>query len=530
MGSDASVPGPKPSTTAALGAFPHDDDTATFRVWAPHAAAVAVRTARAQFSLDAGEDGIFEGRGPAAPGADYEFVLDDARSLPDPCSRAQPEGLKGPSRVIDIDALGITSQWTGLSLRDLVIYELHVGTFTEDGTFDSAIAHLGDLAELGVTAIEVMPIATFAGDRGWGYDGVYTYAPHPAYGGPEGFARLVDAAHAAGLAVILDVVYNHMGAGSDAIEAFGPYTTDENATIWGGAIDYAQPAVREWAIQNAEMWVRDYRVDGLRLDAVHAIVDDSGVAGVHVMAELAHRVKAIHPGALIISEMEIGDLRPIAEWGHDAQWGDALHHAVHVLLTGEHEGYYAEYGRLADIARELARPQREHFVVCAQNHDQVGNRALGDRLHGDDLRLAAFCSILSPGTPLLFEGEEYDERHPFQYFTDHIDPKIAQMTRDGRRQEFSEFSDFSAEEIPDPQDPETFECSKLDPSGGDPAHREYYRDLLALRRELAGAPVEVEADEEQLMLRFRRGAIEFVANFSTEEHDGVPPRAGAVRR
>ena len=522
------MPEPKPSTIAALGAHPNGDGTTTFRVWAPNADRVAVRTVVDDFPLQPGDDGVFEGRGSAGPGADYEFVLDGAQVLPDPCSRAQPEGLTGPSRVVDPAALGLAGDWTGLAMDDLVIYELHVGTFTAEGTFDAALSRLAELRELGVTAIEVMPIATFAGDHGWGYDVVYTYAPHPAYGGPEGFARLVEAAHAAGLAVILDVVYNHLGAGSDAVEAFGAYTTDAHATIWGGAIDYTQPAVREWAVQNAEMWVRDYRVDGLRLDAVHAISDDSDV---HIMAELAQRVKAIHPGGLIISEMEIGDQRPIEEWGHDAQWGDALHHAVHVLLTGEHEGYYADYGRVADVARELLRPERERFVVCAQNHDQVGNRALGDRLHGADLRLAAFCSILSPGTPLLFEGEEYDERHPFQYFTDHIDPKIAEMTRDGRRQEFSEFSDFSAEAIPDPQDPATFARSKVDPANGDRGHRAHYRELLALRRQLGDAPIEVdEVDEQRRLLRFRRGHVELVANFSDDEHDGVPARTGVIRQ
>ena len=500
-------------------------------MWAPAAESVAVCAGDGVFPLASEDGGMFAGRAPVGAGVDYELVLGGADPRPDPCSRAQPHGLTGPSRVVDLGALGIESDWTGLSLRDAVIYELHVGTFTDEGTFDAAVPRLADLRELGVTAVEVMPIATFAGDHGWGYDGVYTFAPHPAYGGPEGFARLVDGAHAAGLAVILDVVYNHMGAGSDAIEAFGPYTTEGNATIWGGAIDYAQPAVREWAIQNAEMWVRDYRVDGLRLDAVHAIVDDPPAGGMHILAELAARVKAIHPAALIISEMEIGDLRPIREWGHDAQWEDALHHAVHVLLTGEHEGYYAGYGRVADVARELTRPERERFVVCAQNHDQVGNRALGDRLHGADLRLAAFCSILSAGTPLLFEGEEYDEQRPFQYFTDHIDPEIARLTREGRRKEFSEFSDFSAQDIPDPQEPATFQRSKLDPQAGERSHRDYYRELLALRRELGDAPVEVqEVDEDRRVLRFRRGDVQFVANFSDSDHDGVPARTGVIRR
>ena len=522
------MPAHKPFTTFALGAVPRDGESSEFHVWAPKAENVSVRAAVDETPLRGSERAVFEGRSPAGAGAAYEFVLDGRRALPDPCSRAQPEGLVGPSQVVDPAALGISTDWTGLTLRDLVIYELHVGTFTAEGTFEAAIPRLPGLRDLGVTAIEVMPIATFAGSHGWGYDGVYTSAPHPAYGGPEGFARLVDAAHAADLAVILDVVYNHMGAGSDAVEAFGPYTTDANPTIWGGAIDYSRPAVREWAIQNAEMWVRDYRVDGLRLDAVHAIVDYSEP---HIMAELAERVKAVHPGALIISEMEIGDLRPIEEWGHDAQWGDALHHAVHVLLTDEHEGYYADYGRVADVARELTRPERERFVICAQNHDQVGNRALGDRLHGADLRLAAFCSILAPGTPLLFQGEEYDEPHPFQYFTDHVDPEIARLTREGRRREFSEFSDFEAEEIPDPQDPETFRRSKLDPAGGDPDHLAYYRRLLALRRELIGTPIEIEEiDEERRLLRYRRGDVVLVVNFSDAEQDGVPPRTGQVRR
>jgi maltooligosyltrehalose trehalohydrolase len=511
-----------------LGATPHDDGTTTFRVWAPAARSTAVRTDEHEFELQPQDGGIFEGRGPAVPGDDYQFVLDGGQARPDPCSRAQPYGLDGPSCIVDSEATRVTSDWTGVTLDELVVYELHVGTFSPAGTFDEVVPRLPRLRELGVTAIEVMPIATFAGNHGWGYDGVYAYAPHSAYGGPAGFARLVDGAHEAGLAVILDVVYNHLGAGSDAVQAFGSYTNREHPTIWGGAIDYSQPAVREWALQNAEMWVRDYRVDGLRLDAVHAIVDDSDP---HVMAELAQRVKAIHPGALVISEMEIGDNRPIEVWGHDAQWGDALHHAVHVLLTGEHEGYYSEYGRVQDVARELRRPQRERFVVCAQNHDQVGNRALGDRLHGDDLRLAAFCSILSAGTPMLFEGEEYDESHPFQYFTDHTDPKIAQLTRDGRRREFSEFSDFTEEEIPDPQDPETFLRSKLDPALGNEAHRNYYRRLLELRRGLRGAPLTVaEVDENRKLLRFRRGDVELVANFSDVEQDGVPPRSGAMVR
>ncbi|HUO71051.1 MAG TPA: alpha-amylase family glycosyl hydrolase [Solirubrobacteraceae bacterium] len=510
-----------------LGAFPATDGITTFRVWAPAADSADVATEAGRFELTRGDDGVFEAHAPARIGDDYEFVLDGRRRVPDPWSRAQPYGLRGRSRVLAPRALGDGDpDWGGVRLEHLVVYELHVGTFSPEGTFDGVIPRLRALRDLGVTAIEVMPIATFAGNRGWGYDGVYTFAPHPAYGGPAGFARLIAAAHAAGLGVILDVVYNHIGAGSDAVAAFGPYLTDRHRTVWGEAIDYSRRAVREWAIQNAEMWVRDYGVDGLRLDAVHSIVDESEP---HVMAELAQRVKAANPAALLISEMAIGDLRPIEQWGHDAQWEDALHHALHVLLTGEREGYYAAYGRVADLARELARPEGRRLVVCAQNHDQVGNRALGDRLRGRDLRLAAFCSILSPGTPLLFQGEEYDESHPFQYFTDHIDPLIAEMTRDGRRREFSEFSEFTARDIPDPQDPATFERSKLEPARGDADHLAYYKNLLALRRDLPGGPVRVEFDEARRLLRVHRGEIELIANFADIEQEGVAARSGAIR-
>lgn len=517
------------TASGLAGALPTAGHGTQFRVWAPSADSLEVETSGATHPLVRSSDGWFEGEAPARAGEDYMYLLNGRDRWPDPCSRWQPNGLRGPSRVLDPHGLGgPTSEWSGITLDDLVIYEMHVGTFSPAGTFDGAIPFLEPLRDLGVTAIEVMPINTFAGEHGWGYDGVYAYAPHEAYGGPAGFRRLVGAAHAAGLGVILDVVYNHLGAGSDAVTAFGPYLTDRHQTGWGEALDYSEPAVREWAMQNAEMWVRDYEVDGLRLDAVHAIIDDSEP---HVLLELADRLRAINSAVLLIDEMEIGDLRPIEVWGHDAQWGDALHHAVHVLLTGEHDSYYARYGAVSDVARELTRRQGRRFVVCAQNHDQVGNRALGDRLRGRDLRLAAFCSILSAGTPMLFQGEEYDESRPFQYFTDHIDPEIAQKTRDGRRQEFSEFSDFDAEDIPDPQNPETFVRSKLDRSTGDPDHQAYYRELLRLRREINDLPVtDIEVDEERRLLRWRRGDVTLIANFSDTEQSGVAARSGAVNR
>ncbi len=374
------------------------------------------------------------------------------------------------------------------------------------------IPYLEGLRELGVTAIELMPVATFPGERGWGYDGVYAYAPHPAYGGPDGLARLVDAAHAAGLGVLLDVVYNHVGPGSEAIAAFGPYFTDRHHTFWGDAINYAEDGVREWAIQNACMWVRDFHLDGLRLDATHAIFDERPH---YVLAELAERVHAERPSALVTSEITVGDLRPIEEWGHDAQWADELHHHLHVLLTGEHDGYYAAFGSGDGLAAQFERRPAERLIVCSQDHDQVGNRALGDRPAEDELRIRALVALFAPETPLLFMGEEYGERRPFQFFTDHIDPAIAEATRLGRRKEFESFTAFSGEGIPDPQDPETFERSKLSHQG-DPELRELYRELIALRRDLPRA-AEASWDEPSRTLTVRRGGVTLVADFDAKQ-------------
>ena len=275
--------------TDRLGAVPFDDGTVDLRVWAPKARSLAVHTADGAHPLDRGDEGLWGGRFPGSAGSEYLLAIDGEETYPDPCSRAQPYGVRGPSHVVDPAAFAWSDAgWDGVALEDLVLYELHVGTFSEEGTFDGVIPQLRALRELGVTAIEVMPIATFPGERGWGYDGLYTFAPHPAYGGPEGFARLVDAAHAEGLGVVLDVVYNHVGPGNEALTAFAPYFTPKHDTFWGDAIDYEQRGVREWAIQNAEMWIRDYHVDGLRLDAVHAIFDDCPQ---HICAELAERVR-----------------------------------------------------------------------------------------------------------------------------------------------------------------------------------------------------------------------------------------------
>ena len=502
-----------------LGAVPAAAGEVDFRVWAPDVSEVTVRGQgdrgrnRGQ-TLLAERDGFAARRLPFRPGEDYSYAINGVRRrdrsvTTDPCSRWQPEGLRGPARVLDTSSFAWSAEPVTVPLEELVIYELHVGTFSAAGTFDGVIPRLPELAALGITAIELMPVATFPGERGWGYDGVLTYAPHRAYGGPDRLARLVDTAHAQGLAVLLDVVYNHVGPGSELLAAFGPYFTDRHHTFWGDAIDYSHRGVREWAIQNAELWVRDYEIDGLRLDATHAIFDDSET---HIMRELADRVHAYRPDALVIAEMELGNRDPIERWGHDAQWDDDFHHALHVLLTGERDGYYEPYGKVADLARAFEAKPAARLVVCAQNHDQVGNRSFGDRLPPETQRLAAACVLFSPHIPLLFMGEEYGERAPFQFFTDHDDPAIAKATREGRHREFAKFAGFAREDVPDPQAPETFERSRLHPGEGDDDLRAWYADLIRLRRDLP-PEVETEVDERRRTLRVRRGGTELVADF-----------------
>jgi maltooligosyltrehalose trehalohydrolase len=488
-----------------LGALPQPGGGVRFRVWAPSARTVDVRIGGESHRLAGGPDGTFAGVLRAEPGDDYHYSLDEGEPLPDPCSRFQPEGIKGPSRVIEVPA----AARLGLSLDDLVVYELHVGTFSAEGTFDGVIPYLAELRELGVTAIELMPVASFPGERGWGYDGLYIYAVHAPYGGPEGLCRLVEAAHREGLGVILDVVYNHIGPGSEAVTAFGPYETDRHETFWGVALDYRESGAREWAIQNACMWVEEYGIDGLRLDAVHALFDDSPR---HVLAELADRVHASAPRAFVVSETSINDERPLDEWGHDARWADGFHHALHALLTGERDGYYQPYGSVDDVVAELGRRLPEEHVVCAQNHDQVGNRALGDRLPPDLLRVASSVVLFSPQTPLLFMGEEYGEPNPFQFFSDHIDPAIAEAAREGRKREFAAYESFRTGDVPDPQDPETFRRSKLSRREL-PGMRDHYRRLLALRRRL---PRDVRTEVDGQTLTMRRGDAALVVDFGAQ--------------
>ncbi len=530
-----------------LGAVAGPGGRTTFRVWAPAAERVEVVLASGSTPLDPAGYGLFEGEAETEPGDDYGYALDGGDPLPDPCSRRQPHGVRGLSRVLDPGAFAWSDDaWLGVRLEDLVLYELHVGTFTPEGTFDAAAERFSELRELGITAVELMPVATFPGERNWGYDGLYIWAPHEAYGGPEGLARLVDAAHVAGLAVVLDVVYNHLGPGIEQLTVFGPYFTHAYGTPWGDAINYDGPEsdpVREWAIQNACMWIRDYHVDGLRLDAVHAIHDESPRP---LLAELAERARAEAPSrhVLVTAESELNDprlVRPAAEGGLglDAVWADDFHHALHTLLTGEDEGYYEDFGRVADLAKAFrtgfvydgqysrhARRRRgapadgirpSQLVVCAQNHDQVGNRAFGDRLPVEARPLAALCVLLSPFTPLLFMGEESGETRPFQFFTDHIDPLIADATRDGRRREFAAFAQFAGEEIPDPQARDTFVASRLSPQPPDPELRNLYAELLRVRKRLHGQVDEVVFSEDPPWLTFRRGEHVIACAFDRHE-------------
>jgi maltooligosyltrehalose trehalohydrolase len=479
-----------------LGAVPQPDGLVRFTVWAPSADGISVLGSE----LEPGDDGVFSGLVEAQPGDDYRYVINGSAAWPDPCSRWQPEGVLGPSRVLDTSSFDVRP---GPRIEELVTYELHVGTFTSEGTFDAAARRLPELAGAGITAVELMPVATFPGERGWGYDGLYTWAPHRVYGGPHGLARLVDAAHAAGLAVILDVVYNHVGPGGEALTAFGAYFKSAE-TLWGQAIDYSQRGVREWAIENAELWTRAYAIDGLRLDAVHAIDDDSPL---HVCAELKQRVG----DALVISETSPGDLRPVESWGHDAQWDDTLHHALHAVLTADRDGYYAEFGSLEDVVRALggATPR---VVTCAQNHDQVGNRALGDRLGPEQDRVALATVLFSRSIPLVFMGEEYGETRPFQFFTDHIDPVIAEATRDGRKKEFESFAAFSGDP-PDPQDVSTFLRSKLEPE----PIQDWFRRAVALRRAL---PDDLEVERlGHHVLQLRRGRYTLTIDFAASTVD-----------
>ncbi|MBV8544429.1 MAG: malto-oligosyltrehalose trehalohydrolase [Acidobacteria bacterium] len=492
----------------------------------------------------------------AGAGTRYFFNV-NGDDRPDPASRLQPEGVHGPSEVVSREFEWHDAGWKGVALEDYVVYELHVGTFTREGTFDAVIEHLDALKDLGITAVELLPIAQFPGTRNWGYDGVYIGAAQNSYGGPAGLKRLADACHARGLALLLDVVYNHLGPEGNYLGQYAPYFTDRYKTPWGLAINFDGPHsddVRWFFIHNALQWIDEFHIDGLRVDAVHAIVDHTAEPFLQdLTSAVRQRAEALGRRVYTIAESNLNDPRVITPkddfgLGFDSQWCDDFHHSLHTLLTAERDGYYADYGRTSDLARTLtggylytgqhspyfkrrygAPPKTrdgKQFVVFAQNHDQVGNRMLGDRLSSlgsiAKLRLAAAAVVLSPFIPMLFMGEEYGETAPFQYFTSHGDEDLIEAVRKGRAEEFDDFEWEG--EPPDPHDEETFQRSKLTRIELDDL-RSLYRDLLRLRREIPALrsldldAVETRADDEQRTLLLQRGDTLLAFNFSDREQE-----------
>ena len=542
-----------------LGATPRADGSCTFLVWAPKAARVEVRLGGRLEPLEPRECGYHEGRIAGVSAGDrYAYVLDGGPDRPDPASRHQPEGVHGASAVVDPTAFRWSDgAFRSPALRDLVLYELHIGTFTPEGTFAAAAGRLRELRELGVTAVEPLPIAQFPGSHNWGYDGVLAWAAQDSYGGPEGLRAFVDAAHAEGLAVILDVVYNHLGPEGTYQGEFGHYFTERYTTPWGAALNFDGPhsdEVRRYFIESALMWVRECHIDGFRLDAVHAIVDSSPRP---FLAELTDAVRAearrCGRAGHLIAESDRNDVAVITPTagrglGFDATWSDDFHHSIHALLTGERSGYYADFGTVGHLAevyrrgwaytggRSIYRRRRhgsdpqgadpERFVVAVQNHDQVGNRARGDRLTAlvdlEARKLAAGALLLSPFTPLLFMGEEYGETRPFLYFTSHADQALIAAVRSGRREEFRDFAWRG--ELPDPQDERTFRASTLDPERGDPRVRALYAELLRLRREVpelvARRLPRVSVDGELIAIERERSCV--LLNFGGERELPFP--------
>ena len=507
------------------------------------------------------------------PGTRYFYRLDGESERPDPASRFQPEGVHGPSQVVDSRFSWGDAGWFGLPLRDYIIYELHVGTFTGEGTFAAVVTHLEQLKELGITVLELMPVAQFPGSRNWGYDGTYPFAVQNSYGGPDGLKHLVSACHQRGLAVVLDVVYNHLGPEGNYLGDFAPYFTDRYRTPWGPAVNFDgahSDEVRRFFIENALSWVTEFHVDGLRIDAVHAILDFSAKPFLQELAEAVHaQAERLNRRIYLIPESDLNDTRlirapEVGGFGLDAQWNDDFHHALHTLLTGERTGYYEDFGEIRHLVKGFREGfvysgeyspyrRRRHgnssrslpahrFVVFAQNHDQVGNRLRGDRLSHlvslEALKLAAGVILLSPFIPLLFMGEEYGEIAPFEYFVSHSDPGLIEAVRGGRREEFAA---FRWQSVPsDPQDEATFLRAKVNHElhrHGD--HRvllELHRELIRLRREipafraLSKAHLDVHGMEREKVLIIRRwsGAHEVAGmfHFGTERNSASVPLPG----
>jgi maltooligosyltrehalose trehalohydrolase len=545
-----------------FGARPQGDAGTEFRVWAPRAESLAVRLVGEEprtVALEAAGGGVFEALVPdVGAGADYFYLLDGERERPDPVSRSQPSGVHGPSRVVEPGGFVWTdSGWQGLALKDYVVYELHVGTFTPEGTFDAVTRKLAHLKSLGVTAVELMPVAEFPGGRNWGYDGAHLYAPQSTYGGPEGLKRLVDACHREGLAFVLDVVYNHLGPEGNYAGEYMPLFSETHKSPWGAGLNFdgeGAEGVRRYFVENALYWLTEYHVDALRLDAVHAIEDTSAR---HLLEELAAefhaQAAALGRPAFLIAESDLNDVRvlkpaPEGGYGIDAQWSDDFHHSLHALLTKTDRGYFGDFGRVGDLARAVSegfvycgqhsefrgrchgtpsgeRPG-EQFVVCIQNHDQIANGYWGDRLSRlvgpAQHRLAAAILLCgAPNVPMLFMGEEWGERAPFLYFTSHTDQELGRAVRQGRMEEYDSFVRGEGETestiggFSDPQSEITFVRSKVDwESLSKSPHAEmlaFYRDLLSARRAHAALSncdktrTRVEFDEERGWLAVERG-------------------------
>ncbi|GGL01348.1 malto-oligosyltrehalose trehalohydrolase [Salinibacterium xinjiangense] len=545
-----------------------------FEVWAPRATKVTLVLGAQSIALHDVGGGWWSPRYRAewVDGVDYGYLIDDSTTpLPDPRSRRQPEGVHGLSRSFDTGAYQWRdTTWAGRQLAGSTIYELHIGTYTPEGTLDSAIARLDHLVGLGIDFVEVLPVNGFNGTHNWGYDGVLWYTVHEGYGGPAAYQRFVDACHERGLGVIQDVVYNHLGPSGNYLPQFGPYLDDASSNTWGTTVNLAEPEVREYIIGNALMWMNDYHVDGLRLDAVHALVDPSDK---HLLKEMAERTDSLSESIgrplTLIAESDLNDpklITPRSEGGYGltAQWSDDYHHAAHVNLTGETIGYYEDFDSLEALAKTMTRGffhdgtyssfrERIHgkpidrgavptwrLVTFTQDHDQIGNRAIGDRLtatlDADQQAIAAVVTILGPFTPMLFMGEEWGATTPWQFFTSHPEPELGTATAEGRIAEFEKMG-WDPDSVPDPQDPATFARSKLDWNElAEPAHARLfslYRELIALRRELPGLTdpafdsVNCEFDDAAKWFRMDRPGVSVLINFSTVPLE-VPAPAGQV--
>jgi maltooligosyltrehalose trehalohydrolase len=548
-----------------LGASYLPDGRCRFLVWAPFAQKVEghiISPKERLVPLDRGARGYHSALAEGVqPGSRYFYRLDGAGEYPDPASRSQPEGVHGPSGTGLAAFAWEDAGWPGLPIQQYIIYEIHVGTFTQEGTFAAIIPLLDSLKEVGITALELMPVAQFPGGRNWGYDGVYPFAVHNSYGGPEGLKRLVNACHRKGMAVILDVVYNHVGPEGNYFGKYGPYFTDRYHTPWGAPINFdgrMSDHVRRFFIENALYWLSEFHIDALRLDALHAILDFSPVTFLEELALNVNRLrKHLDRHIYLIGESDANDRRLVRSpefggYGLDAQWNDDFHHVLHVLLTGERNGYYRDFGRVGQLVKAFREGfvysgqyspyrQKRHgsssrdipadrFVVFAQNHDQVGNRMLGERLSQlasfESLKLAAGTVLLSPFIPLIFMGEEYGETAPFQYFTSHAEKALIEAVRRGRRQEFAAFKYKG--EFPDPQDEATFLRSKLNyhlrHEGQHQVLLEFFKKLISLRQEtpalscLSKKNLEVNGDEKARVMYVRRWSddseVAAVFNFS----------------